>query len=67
MTSDASVHSTGTMDTRMTAMEETMQTMAVDMEKRFDASMDKFFARLQTQKVVEKDEQPSGGGSAGGG
>ena len=66
VTSDASVHSSCTMDTRMTAMEETMQTMAVDMEKRFDASIDKFFARLQTQKVVEEDKQPPGGGLAGG-
>ena len=64
--SAASVNTSGTMDTRMTAMEETMQTMAVDMEKKFDASIDKFFARMQAQKVVEEDKQPPGGASAGG-
>jgi len=41
----ASVQSGVTMDTRLSAMEQTMQTLAEDMEKRFDESMDRFLIR----------------------
>ena len=67
---NASVHSAGTiatMDTRLSTMELTMQSLAVDMEKKFDSSMNKFFERLQG-KVSENDneDQPPGGVLAGG-
>ena len=67
ISSGASVQTNGTMDTRMSAMEQTMQSMAVDMEKRFDASIDKFFARMQKQKEPETNKEPPGGALAGGG
>ena len=66
MSGGASVLTSGTLDTRMSAMEQTMQSMAVDMEQRFDASIEKFFARLQTDNAKETDKQPPGGASAGG-
>lgn len=66
MSSGASVLTTGTIDTRMSAMEQTMQSMAVEMEHKFEASMEKFFERMQKEKAKEKDEQPPGGALAGG-
>jgi len=38
-----SVQSGATMDTRLLAMEQTIQTLAEDMETRFEDSMDRFF------------------------
>jgi len=59
-----SVQSRATMDTRLSATEQTMQTLAEDMEKRFDDSMDRFFNRMQLVKQTsEQDQQPPGGAS----
>ena len=62
----ASVQSSATMDTRLSAMEQTMQTLAVDMEKKFEDSMNKFFNRMQSANQANvQEQQPPGGASAG--
>jgi len=53
----ASMQSGVTMDTRLSAMEQTMQTLAEDMEKRFEDSMDCFFNRMQLVKQASEQEQ----------
>ena len=66
VSASASVQS---MDTRLSTMEQTMQSMAVDMERQFESSMEKFFIRLQasvTETAGEQDDQPPGGALAGG-
>ena len=61
-----SVQSSATMDTRLSAMEQTMQTLAVDMEKKFEDSMNKFFNRMQSANQANVlEQQPPGGASAG--
>ena len=66
VSASASVQS---MDTRLSTMEQTMQSLAVDMEKKFESSMEKFFIRMQAsvrETVEEQDDQPPGGALAGG-
>jgi len=58
----ASVQSGATMDSKLSAIEQTMQSLAEDMEKRFEDSMDRFFNQMQLVKQAsEKDQQPPGG------
>jgi len=52
----ASVQSGAAMDTRLSAMEQTMQTLAEVIEKRFDDSMDCFFNRMQLVKQASEQE-----------
>ena len=55
-----------TIDTRLSSMEQTMQTLAVDMEKKFDDSMNKFFDGMQSENQANvKEQQPPGGASSG--
>jgi len=54
------------MNTRLSGREQTIQTLAENMEKRFDDSMDRFFNRIQLAKQAsEQDQQPTGGASVG--
>jgi len=60
----ASVQSGVMMDTRLSAMEQIMQTLAEDIEKRFEDSMDRFFNRIQLVKQAsEQEQEPPGGAS----
>ena len=55
------------MDTRISTIEQNMQTMEMNIQKRFDSSMDKLFSRLQESQSVKTTHEPPGGAIAGGG
>ena len=63
---ETSVQSSTTLDTRISVIEQSMQSMAVDMQQRFDDSMDKFLSRMQEIQSNQPENQPPGGALAGG-
>ena len=62
--SGASAKSSVTMDSRMTAVEDQISAMEVNLKKRFDDSLASFFEKFQ---LAQAQTQPPGGGIAGGG
>ena len=58
-----SVRSSATMDTRMTAVEDQISAMEVNLKKGFEDSLTSFFEKFQ---VAQAQPQPPGGGLAGG-
>ena len=66
LSSETSVQSSTTLDTRISVIEQSMQSMAVDMQQRFDDSMDKFLSRMQEIQSNQPEKQPPGGALAGG-
>ena len=66
ISSGSSVRSTATMDTRISTIEQNMQIMEMNIQKRFDSSMDKLFSRLQESQSVKTTHEPPGGATAGG-
>ena len=61
--SGTSVRSSVTMDTRMTAVEDQINAMEVNLKKGFDESLASFFEKFQ---VAQAQPKPPGGGLAGG-
>lgn len=61
--SGASVRSSATMDTRMTAVEDQISAMEVNLKKGFEDSLASFFEKFQ---VAQAQTKPPGGGLAGG-
>ena len=65
--SEASVASAGILDTRIPTIEQTIRSMAVDIENGLDTSIEIFFLSIQMQAPVVQGKDPPGGASAGGG
>ena len=61
--SGASVRSAFTLDSRVSAMEEQMNSMEVNLKKGFDESLNSFFQKFQAAQAPQK---PPGGELAGG-